>query len=138
MSSEARTKPCAVCGRTIEWRKKWERSWDDVRYCSDGCRRRKLGPVDAELEQAILHLLGQRTRGAKICPSEAAKAVGGHSRSGADEEDEDGDKEAWRELMEPSRMAARRLVALGEIVITQKGRVVDPSTAKGPIRLRKC
>jgi len=38
--------------------------------------------------------------------------------------------------MEPVRMAARRLVARGEAEITQKGSVVDPSTAKGPIRVR--
>jgi hypothetical protein len=38
--------------------------------------------------------------------------------------------------MEPSRRAARRLVAQGLVEITQKGRVVDPSTAKGPIRIR--
>lgn len=39
--------------------------------------------------------------------------------------------------MEPTRQAARRLVAAGEVEITQQGRVVDPSTAKGPIRIRK-
>ncbi len=39
--------------------------------------------------------------------------------------------------MEPARQAARRLVAAGEIEITQGGHVVDPSTAKGPIRLRR-
>ena len=33
-------------------------------------------------------------------------------------------------------MAARRMVARGEAEITQKGSVVDPSTAKGPIRVR--
>jgi hypothetical protein len=38
--------------------------------------------------------------------------------------------------MEPARAAARRLVSHGRIVITQKGSVVDPSTARGPIRLR--
>jgi hypothetical protein len=38
--------------------------------------------------------------------------------------------------MEPARAAARRLVAAGKIVITQAGRVVDGSTAKGPIRLK--
>ena len=32
-------KPCAACGRPFAWRKKWERVWDDVRYCSDRCRR---------------------------------------------------------------------------------------------------
>ncbi|NHC14455.1 DUF3253 domain-containing protein [Motilibacter sp. E257] len=60
--------------------------------------------------------------GATICPSEAARAVGG---------------KAWRELMEPARAAARRLVAAGEVVITQGGEVVDPAAAKGPIRIRR-
>jgi hypothetical protein len=38
--------------------------------------------------------------------------------------------------VEPARAAARRLVAEKKIVITQHKEVVDPSTAKGPIRLR--
>ena len=45
--------------------------------------------------------------------------------------------DGWRELMEPARRAARRLVAAGRLEITQQGRVVDPSTAKGPVRLRR-
>jgi hypothetical protein len=45
--------------------------------------------------------------------------------------------DGWRELMEPARAAARRLVAAGEVVITQGGAVVDPSTARGPIRIRR-
>lgn len=32
-------KVCAQCGRPFAWRKKWERVWDEVRYCSDACRR---------------------------------------------------------------------------------------------------
>ena len=31
-------KDCATCGRPFAWRKKWERVWDDVKYCSDRCR----------------------------------------------------------------------------------------------------
>lgn len=122
--SSRASKACVVCGRTIEWRKKWERNWDDVRYCSDACRRLKLTDTDRALEVSILDLLGQRARGATICPSEAAKVVGG------------GDESTWRPLMEPARRAARRLVAAERIDITQGGRVVEPSTAKGPIRLR--
>ena len=38
--------------------------------------------------------------------------------------------------MEDTRCAASRLVVNGSIDIVQKGAVVDPSTAKGPIRLR--
>ncbi len=116
------SKTCVACGRTITWRKKWERNWDEVRYCSDACRRRRISDTDRALEQAVLALLDERSAGATICPSEAARAVGG---------------DEWRELMEPSRSAARRLVASGVVEITQGGRVVDPSTARGPIRIRR-
>ncbi|MEM0994862.1 MAG: DUF2256 domain-containing protein [Bacteroidota bacterium] len=33
------TKTCEVCGLPFTWRKKWERVWDDVKYCSERCRR---------------------------------------------------------------------------------------------------
>ena len=122
------SKPCVVCGRTIEWRKKWERDWDEVWYCSDGCRRRGVGDVDRELEAAIRALLDERSRHASICPSEAARRVAG---------DRGLTGEAWRELMEPARAAGRRLVVAGEVEITQRNLVVDPSTARGPIRIRR-
>ncbi|MEN1678492.1 MAG: DUF2256 domain-containing protein [Planctomycetota bacterium] len=32
------TKPCQQCGRPMAWRKKWARTWEQVRYCSDRCR----------------------------------------------------------------------------------------------------
>ena len=103
----------------MHWRKAWARNWDDVRYCSEACRRHRVSATDVALEAAILDLL--RARRGTICPSEAARSV---------------DADGWRELMEPARRAARRLVARGMVEITQGGRVVDPSTAKGPIRLR--
>ena len=115
-------KPCATCGRTITWRKKWERDWENVRYCSDACRRGKRSDGGATLEAEILSKLGERARGATICPSEVARSLA------PDDE--------WRALMEPVRQAARRLVAKGVLDITQGGHVVDASTAKGPIRLR--
>ncbi|MBU6309976.1 MAG: DUF2256 domain-containing protein [Planctomycetes bacterium] len=37
------TKICRSCGRPFAWRKKWERDWDRVAYCSDRCRR--AGPA---------------------------------------------------------------------------------------------
>ena len=39
--SDLPTKICPVCDRPFTWRKKWEKCWDDVKYCSDRCRRRK-------------------------------------------------------------------------------------------------
>ncbi|RDI20661.1 hypothetical protein DFR41_11067 [Pseudacidovorax intermedius] len=34
-------KPCAVCSRPMSWRKAWARNWEEVRYCSEACRRRR-------------------------------------------------------------------------------------------------
>jgi hypothetical protein len=34
-------KTCARCGLPFTWRKKWEKNWDEVRYCSDRCRNDK-------------------------------------------------------------------------------------------------
>ncbi len=31
-------KPCAHCKRPFSWRKKWEKVWDEVKFCSDRCR----------------------------------------------------------------------------------------------------
>ena len=72
------------------------------------------------LQAAIRSLLDGRA--GSICPSEAARAVGGERR---------------RELMEPARQAARQLARAGEVEITQKGVVIDPDGDwRGPIRIR--
>ena len=44
------TKICAACGRPFAWRKKWERVWNEVRYCSDRCRRAKTPINDLSSE----------------------------------------------------------------------------------------
>jgi hypothetical protein len=80
-------------------------------------------PQDHALEAAILTLLERRADDGTICPSEAARAVAG-----------EGD---WRTLMGPARAAAGRLVDRGEVEVTQGGRVVDLTTARGPIRIRR-
>lgn len=33
------TKICAQCGLPMAWRKAWAKNWDEVRYCSERCRR---------------------------------------------------------------------------------------------------
>ena len=32
-------KVCAVCQRPFSWRRKWAERWDEVKYCSERCRR---------------------------------------------------------------------------------------------------
>lgn len=34
-------KTCIVCQKPFCWRKKWERNWGEVLYCSERCRRNK-------------------------------------------------------------------------------------------------
>ena len=112
-------KNCAVCGRTIEWRKKWRLNWEQVRFCSDRCRREKNRPTP-DYEDRLLEMLRSRPRGATACPSEILPP----------------DLKVDHSEMERVRQAARRLVQSGRIEILQKGRVVDPSLFRGPIRLR--
>lgn len=118
------TKICCVCGRRFGWRKKWSASWGQVRYCSDGCRKRGLKPRDERLETELLALLGQRGENKTICPSELARRL-------------EADEAAWLALMEPIRMAARRLHHRGQLEIIQGGRLIDPDSARGPIRLQR-
>ncbi|GAA3290132.1 DUF3253 domain-containing protein [Arthrobacter citreus] len=76
---------------------------------------------DRQLEKTILALLAARAETSSICPSDAARAV---------------EPEEWRPLMEPVRQAAARLMERGDVEITQRGKVIDPATARGPIRIR--
>ena len=78
-----------------------------------------MNQIDRELEARILSLLAASST---ISSTDAAQAVGGDD---------------WRDLVEPARRAARRLVSGGQVTIIQGGSVVDPSTAKGPFRIRK-
>jgi len=38
-------KVCERCGLPFEWRKKWARDWDNVKYCSEKCRRGWFPPI---------------------------------------------------------------------------------------------
>jgi hypothetical protein len=78
--------------------------------------------TDDLLERTILELLDRRAPGATICPSDAARAVGGDD---------------WRRLMEPVRAAAGRLVAEGLVEVRQRGEPVDVATARGPVRIAR-
>lgn len=114
-------KTCATCGRTMQWRKRWANEWSSVRHCSEHCRRNRPGKVDREIEAVLLELAWARGASKTLCPSEAARKVR---------------PEDWRRWMEATRSAARRLVAAGRLEMLQGGSIVDPSSARGPIRLR--
>jgi Protein of unknown function (DUF3253) len=76
-----------------------------------------------QLEDAILALVGARGPDRTICPSEAARAIGGDHPDG------------WGPLMQPLRRVAVQLAREGRIIITRKGRIVDPDDFRGVYRL---
>ena len=98
-----------MCGREIQWRKRWERDWDAVTYCSRAGRGTGLTELDLKLERAILVLLREKKGGSTIYLSEVAMTLETF--------------ESWRKLMEPARRAARRLANKGKIKITQGARL---------------
>jgi len=73
---------------------------------------------------AIRAALAARRPGASLCPSEIARALAPAEG-------------VWRALMPEIRAVAARLAAAGELRVTQRGRPVDPLTARGPIRLSR-
>ena len=73
-------------------------------------------------EDAIRAMIARRRPGTSICPSEAARLLAPAN---------------WRDHMDQIRSAAAGMVRTGEIVVTQKGQVVDPDLARGPIRLAR-
>lgn len=70
--------------------------------------------------QDILTLLAQRGPEKTICPSEVLSIT----------------EKTNSILMEEVREAARMLVKEDKIIITQKGKAIDPDQIKGPIRLK--
>ena len=73
-----------------------------------------------EWESTILAMLEERAP-ATICPSEVARRV---------------EPKAWRSHMDAVRDAARRLARQGAVVISQRGRTLDPvEPPRGPIRI---
>lgn len=112
---------CTVCGRSYGWRKKWERDWRQLRYCSKRCSRRRLGRTDYRLEEAMLLVLNRAGRGVLVAPREAAKFV---------------DKVGWQSLADAALDAARRLSSRGEVELVEAGRVVDCDSAKRSVMVR--
>lgn len=74
-----------------------------------------------QIRQILLNQVRARGIDKTICPSEVARAL---------------TSDEWRSLMPLVRSIAAELVNEGAIVALQKGQIVDPLMAKGPIRLR--
>ena len=95
--------------------------WIDADVALRGAPPSRRLTTEARLATVLRALLRSRAPGRSICPSEAARAIGGDD---------------WRELMSSARAAAWALERAGWLEVTQRGRRVD-TTATGAIRLRR-
>jgi hypothetical protein len=80
-------------------------------------------PTDADVRlrlAATIRALLRHRDGSSLCPSDAARAVGGDD---------------WRDLMATTRDVARTLAADDTLVVTQKGAPVQSRSLSGPVRL---
>ncbi len=75
------------------------------------------------IELMMLKLIAERGPGRTVSPVEVARALAGD------------DPARWGRLMQPVRRTAVRLAQEGRLVITRKGRPVDPADFKGVYRL---
>ena len=76
----------------------------------------------SRLRDAILELARKRAPTGSLCPSDAARVVGGDD---------------WRKLMAETRSVAVELAKSGQVEITQRGERLDPEVPlRGPIRIR--
>lgn len=75
------------------------------------------------IDAAVLALANHRAPDRTICPSDAARVVGG---------------DAWRRLMPVVRERLRALEAVGVVEVLQRGEVLDPGAEwRGPLRVRR-
>jgi hypothetical protein len=66
-------KTCLTCGREIEPRKKWDKNWAEIKYCSDGCRKNKVRDT---YEEQLLAALRALPRDATLDPVDPSTARG--------------------------------------------------------------
>ncbi|MBG6225853.1 hypothetical protein IWX63_002436 [Arthrobacter sp. CAN_A2] len=78
------------------------------------------GVTDPALRAEILRIATLRGGGKTLCPSDAARSIGG---------------EEWRDLMPAARRIAFDLAGEGLVHVTQHGEPVARD-ARGPIRIR--
>jgi len=50
MPKNLSSKQCETCGLSFNWRKKWARDWESVKYCSERCRRNKMPSAKKSLD----------------------------------------------------------------------------------------
>ena len=76
-----------------------------------------------QIEDTILTTSAERGHEKTACPSEVARTIAG------------GHPDQWGPLMQPVRRVAVRLANEGRLVITRKGKPIDPNDFRGVYRI---
>ena len=77
----------------------------------------------ARLEAELLRAVGAAGPEKTACPTEVARTVGG------------GHPDQWGPLMQPVRKIVVRLANEGRLIVTRKGKPVDPNDFRGVYRI---
>ena len=104
-----KTKHCLSCGRPFSEQKRWEKNWDEVKYCSQKCRTNKWDKKFKDLAQFILN--------------------NGHLNNHEIEENYFQKKN--KNSSEIVKSVCRRLHLSGEITILQKGKPISSTNFRG-------
>jgi hypothetical protein len=115
----ANEKICQNCYLPFSWRKKLENVWEQVKFCSEKCRKQKSLKRKVAIENEILSLAAERGA-TSFCASEVLRRL----------------YENWRPQMAITRQVARKLMLEGKILVTQSGKPVKDLKFRGPIRLK--
>jgi len=115
------SKVCLCCGLPFEKRKKWNSNWDEVKYCSEKCRKQVNSKRRKDLENIFNGEIAKLKPKSSFCLSVVAQKYR---------------EENWKMLMEELRQIARLATHNGKTEILQNDKPVAPHKFKGPIRVR--
>ncbi len=113
---------CQSCGRTMEWRARWAKNWDEVKYCSSACRSHRPTELDRQIERLIIDACSAVAAGRSVPEPQIVRQV---------------QQQLEQVTAERVRWAGRRLVAASRVEFIQKNRVIEPSTARGALDYRQ-
>ncbi len=116
-SNTVESKICLSCGREMTYRKKWEKNWDEVKYCSDECRRNKN---KYDFRETILNALNQATTKSILSVEDVIKTL----------------DSTTPDTVEHIRRSVRLLYHEKKIEVLQNNKIIDGGNFKGAISFR--
>jgi hypothetical protein len=136
---EKPSKVCPACGRSFEWRKRWERNWEAIVYCSKRCSGTKGKSQDTmALAAAIETHVRASPRGECFAASVFSTPLDANDRA---------PHRARQDVLAAIRLLAHRgvveilhggrVTTVGKRVLVKGAKVVSPDEARGEFYIRR-